>query len=129
MAPAALHGRIVGGLLSNGLLIGNVGTALARYECLDPEAERSGILGAMVDAFELALSNARLAASNGHRYPRGATPYSLEDLEARRVEFAAIFIMAHDGFAPPGTAQRFGIGEDEIARAAAIATALGEALP
>lgn len=128
MTDAALHNRIVGGILSNGLLLANVGTIFARYESLEAEADQSTILGAAVDAFEIALAHARLAAENGGRYPRGATRYSLGELEAKRFDYAVVSIAANGGLVPPGTAERFGIDAEQILRAAALAAGLREAL-
>lgn len=119
--PTGVHERIVGGLLSSDLLLCNVGKALGRYECLVPEASRSEILGAVVDAFEIALSHARLATEHSGRYPRGVTQYKLEDLESRCLEYAAIHIAATDGAIPPNLGSRFSIDDDQVARAAAIA--------
>lgn len=128
MSTLSIHERIVGGILSRDLLLANVGTTHARFGLLEPDADLQTLLGAMVDAFEIALSHACLGDANGGRFPRGTTPYDLRDLEAKRAEFAAIHIVANGGEVPSGVAERFGITDEEVARAHGVAAALREVL-
>ena len=130
MNRARAHNQLVAKLLASRLLAQPAGAARAvgRFEAVCPNLSAADICRGAVDAYEVALSNAQVAAAGGG-FPRGIEPLTLSELDPHRAEMAAIFVaFADEPVTADQLAARFSISAEEAAQAFKGCDRLREAL-